>query len=725
VRLAVDARSGLARAVLEQRFVNPHAEALRVSYLMPLPVDGALAGYAIRIGSRRITGEVDRIQAARERFERALLDGRSAGLVDQERPNFFTLELGNIPPGGEVVAELTIDQRLAWLGEGAWEWRFPTAVAPRYLGAEGRIPDAEHVMVDVADAPLAARAAVTLRVRDSLPDERGPVSPSHPITVVAATAGCEVSIDPAALDRDVVVRWHVAGAAGPGLALDTARPPEGHERAGAAYGLLTVVPPATEAGVGVLPRDVIVLIDTSGSMEGKPLAQAKTVARALVQSLGDADQLEMIAFASEPQRWRRAPERATEPARRAALAWLHGLQAGGATEMREAITRALRPLRGDAQRQVLLVTDGLIGFEREIVAAVAQDLPGGSRLHTVGVGSSVNRALTAPAARAGRGLEVVLGVDEAVTRPVARLLAATQAPVLTEVTLSGSALRGQAPAALPDVCAGAPLRAALELSPDGGDLVVRGRTSAGVWEDRLAVPANAPGQGTAAVLSLYGREAVEDLEVRSAAGDRAVDAEIERLGLEFQIATRLTSWVAVAEEPSVDPTRPIRRERMPHTLPHGMSIEALGLRGQALAMGVGRGAHEARLSLRLSGPVTGDVPFTAGVLRSVVLGSLQRASRDPRLQARLVLRKGRVLTFEIAGVETFEWEPCDVTVVWPHGSMLKSEVIAPHTTAPGPVPDGGTVRLTIELGKDGPAGLPRYLTIGGPDGTVLIPVRGA
>src|SRR5688572_8476996 len=261
VTLAVDAGGGLARAVLEQRFVNPHAEPLRVSYLVPLPVDGALAGYAIRVGDRRIVGEVDRIRVARERFETALVEGRTAGFVDQERPNLFTLELGNVPPGAEVVAELTIDQRLVWLDESAWEWRFPTVVAPRYLGADGRVPDAERVTVDVTEAPVAAQANVTVLVRDALPDGRAPLSPSHSLTAAPGPSGWQVRIEGAALDRDLVVRWRTAGAAA-AVALDAARPPEGHARADAAYGLLTLVPPAPEAGVAPMPRDLILLLDT-------------------------------------------------------------------------------------------------------------------------------------------------------------------------------------------------------------------------------------------------------------------------------------------------------------------------------------------------------------------------------------------------------------------------------------------------------------------------------
>lgn len=694
--------------MLEQRFVNPHAEPLRVSYLVPLPVDGALAGYAIRVGDRRIVGEVDRIRVARERFETALIEGRTAGLVDQERPNLFTLELGNVPPGAEVVAELSIDQRLAWLDERAWEWRFPTVVAPRYLGADGRVPDAERVTVDVTDAPVAAQATVTLLVRDALPDGRAPLSPSNSLTAAPGPSGWQVRIEGAALDRDLVVRWRTAGAAA-AVALDAARPPEGHARADAAYGLLTLVPPAPEAGAAAVPRDLIVLLDTSGSMAGEPLAQARTFARALVQGLAETDRLEMIAFASAPRRWRRGAEPATAAARADALAWLDGLVAEGSTEMRQAILGALRPLRRDAQRQVVLVTDGLVGFEHEIVAAVAQDLPAGSRLHVVGVGSGVNRGLTAPAARAGRGVEVVVGLDEAVTPAVARLLAATQSPLLTDIRLSGAALRAYVPAALPDVHAGAPLRAALELAPEGGEILVRARTATGTWEARVVAPALSSAAGNAAVISLYGREAVEDLEVRRAAGSASVDAEVERLGLQFQIATRRTSWVAIDEEPSVDPTRPTRRERMPHALPHGMSIEGLGLRRGSSTRGALGGVSPSstrEIVMRLSAASEMDLEMPA-FLRT----PWAPRSFGPHLVAHLILRKGRELTFEIIPDPGTAWECDAIHVSWAGGPSLAAEIVEAHTTARGPVPFPGLIRLSVRLAGDGPEAPPHEIVV--------------
>ena len=222
----------------------------------------------------------------------------------------------------------------------------------------------------------------------------------------------------------------------------------------------------------------------------------------------------------------------------------------------------------------------MIGFEQQVVAAICDGLPASSRLHTVGVGSAVNRSLTGPAARAGHGIEVIVGLGEDPERAASRLSARTDAPLLVDLVLGGSTLLDHAPARLPDLFAGAPALVGVSLRPEGGELTVRGRTLEGTWEQRLSVAPILQGQGNPAVVALYGREAIEDMELRLAAGGdaREIDHQIERMGVDFQIATRLTSWVAVSTERTVDPGDPLRRERMPHALPHGMSAEGLGLR---------------------------------------------------------------------------------------------------------------------------------------------------
>jgi Ca-activated chloride channel family protein len=579
--IRVDARGGLARVAIEQRFENTHAETLAVSYRMPLPADGAVSGYAFRIGERRIVGEVDRRSAARERFEQAIVDGRRAALVEQERSSLFTQEIHGIPPGAELVAELVVDQRLAWLDEGAWEWRFPTAAAPRYLGSPGSVTDAESVNLDVADAPLPARFSLVLSVRDVLAPGRNPESPSHPLSFTAQRV--TLAAGEAPLDRDVVVRWAVARPAA-GVTLDVARPatPRGEQR-DAAHALLTLVPPLPERRPLPVPRDLVLLLDRSGSMRGSPLLQAQRVCAALVDGLGEADRLEVVAFAVGAERWRPEPTPATPEARREALAWIAERDAAGGTEMRTGILEALATSRTDAQRQVVVVSDGLIGFEQETVSDILARLPPESRLHTVGVGSAPNRSFTAAAARAGRGVEVIIGPGEDAERAARQILARTRAPLIVDLVIEGSALEACVPERLPDLFAGAPALVAARLRAEGGELVVRGRTADGRWEQRVLVPRTEPGEGSPTVTALFGRESVEDAEMRLCAGGspREIDPLVERLGLDFQIATRLTSWVAVDAEPAVDPGAPLRAVRVPQQLAHGLSAEGLGLRAPA------------------------------------------------------------------------------------------------------------------------------------------------
>jgi len=725
-RLTASAAGGLCRVLLEQRFRNPHAEPLRVTYLFPLPHDGAVSGFAFRLGQHRVVGEVDRVASARRRFEEALLEGRSAGLLEQVRGSVFTQELGNLPPGAEVVAEITVDQRLAWLPEGAWEWRFPTAVAPRYQGAEGRVPDAARLQVPVAEGGLPARLRLSLEVADRLPPGGALTSPAHPLRTdghgpaCRATLGAEEGVP---LDRDVAIRWPAA-APTVGASLAAALAPQGGRLAGRAFGLVTLVPPRPGA-VRALPRDLVVLLDTSGSMSGEPLRQAVGVVSALVESLGEADRLELLEFSDVPRRWKGRPVAATPRARREALAWLAGLEAGGSTEMGAALLEALRPLRAEAQRQVVLVTDGEIGFEDEILRTVIERLPAGSRLHAVAVGDAANRSLTGPAARAGRGVEVTIGLDEPAPAAAARLLARTVAPVVTEVEVTGDALAGVATARVPDLFAGAPTLVPVELAAAGGALTVRGRTADGWFEQTLEVapPAAAPGGGPLA--ALYGREAVEEQELIAALDrDRdGADAAIERLGLAFQLATRRTAWVAVSDEATVDPRQPTRREVVPQELPHGMSVAGLGLRRAAsLAMPMGGTvasvawptaaadlAFEAAASreLRRAAPsapppikararkeaLREEVDEWAGPASSLPEGGGPEAPR--LLPGRLVLATPDRLVIEVEVVGgPLDWDPTGPVLL--DGLLLGGcAVDLDASTAAGRVAAGRTVRLVL------------------------------
>lgn len=585
--LTANAKAGVVQVTLKQTFHNPHAEPLRVTYSLPLPADGAVSGFAFVMGDQRIVGEVDTKQQARRRFEDAVLEGRTAAILDQERTSLFTQEVGNVPPRTSIDCEIVIDQKLAWLPDGFWEWRFPTVVAPRYLGEPGRVADHAKVTVDVADRALPVKLSLGLTIRDALADGFRPESPSHPLHTVRGLAAFDVTFADdagASLDRDVVVRWKAAQLT-VGVELDVARPSKGNASTNA-YGLLTLVPPAAEAKMSAVARDLIVLLDTSGSMSGQPLDQARRFTAALIDSLNERDTLELIEFSSQPRRWKAQAVAATPDHRKDAQRWLSKLSASGGTEMARGIIEALSPLRQESQRQVVLITDGLIGSEHEVLSAIAHRLPSGSRVHTIGVGSGVNRSLTQPAARAGRGVELVMGLGEDVEVSIRRLLSRTVAPLITDVQLSGEALVMSAPQRLPDVYAGAPALLSMKLSASGGLLTVRGRTAVGDFEETVQVPASEFGHGSRSVTTLFARELVEDLETQRIT-DRGtqVDQPITALGLDFQISTRLTSWVAISEQLTIDPRLPKRNVTQPQELAYGLSAEGVGLRpAQPVAM---------------------------------------------------------------------------------------------------------------------------------------------
>jgi Ca-activated chloride channel family protein len=565
------ARGGIARLVLEQRFENRLAETLHVTYRMPLPADGAVSGYAFVIAGRTVIGRVQRKREARERFEHAVAAGHTAALLEQERADIFTQSIGNLPAGQALTARIAIDQRLTWLPEGEWELRFPTVVGPRYVAAADRPEDVRGTQVATTLGGVATRIRIAIAIRDKLAAGRTPSSPSHALVTGSDGATELRDLAGARLDRDLVLRWPVAGPTA-GMSLAMMRP----ERSDDCFGLVTIVPPAPTARPRALPRDLIVLIDTSGSMAGLPLDKAKQVVALLIESLGDSDRLELVEFSSEPRRYKPAPVAATRGEKQAALHWLRGLSAAGGTEMRTAVIAALQLLRPGAQRQVVIATDGYIGGEDRLVAALLAGLPGSCRLHFVGIGSSVNRSLATAMARAGRGAEVICDLDADAERAARRLLDRTRSPVLTDITLDGSAVIAWAPEAVPDVYAGSPVIAAVQLG--AGELVVRGRTADGVWERRLHVGMPRPGDGDPAILALFGRERVADLEARGFAG-KDCDAEIERTGLAFQIATRLTPFVAVDESRKVRPA--VRHEAVPQELPYGTTAAAFGLRPAA------------------------------------------------------------------------------------------------------------------------------------------------
>ncbi len=702
---ALEARAdgGVAATVLRQHYQNPYAEPLEVLYTLPLPADGSVTGYTITIGERVIRGEVRPREEARQEYERALIEGRTAGLLEQDRADTFTQKLGSLPAGLEVAVEIETLQPLGFLPAAderppRWEYRFPTVVGVRYQGAPGRVPDAERLDPDRADGggtPLRLDATLLI-AGDGMP-EPAPHAPHHDVELAEEPHGTRVTLREAArLDRDLVIRWTAARdevgvrlVEGPGLDGDDGR-----------YALLSVTPPRGVAQA--LPRDLTLLIDASGSMDGQPIRRAREISERLVRSLEPGDRFEILAFASEPRRLVDGTLEATPETIELAVRRLRGLRAGGGTEMASAITEALRPLRPDSQRQVVLLTDGYVGFEGEVIQSALQRLRPGARVHTVGIGSAPGRTLTRALARAGRGVEVLVGDDDGIDEAAGRLLRATVRPVLTELEVRGSAVAGVAPQRPGDVFAGEPRLLALELEPAGGTVEVRGRLAGSdePWVQVVEVPST-QGESDAALPAgaLYGRETIEDIELRLVADagsgkSEAIESEIEAVAMRHRIASRRTSLVAVAEEPSVDPRKPRRRERLPVELPAEVSAEGVGLTGFAAPM--------LRKTMHLG--------VTRVLLREPTVEYSADSEPPPsRIVARLIERRDDLLVIEFEVAEDGFRLPGPGTTVTVQPLMAGecfAQIDSKLSSEPGPHAAGLTVRLALRLSDGDPGSVP-------------------
>ncbi|HKA38017.1 MAG TPA: marine proteobacterial sortase target protein, partial [Thermoanaerobaculia bacterium] len=501
----------VARASVRQRFANTAGDCVEGVYVFPLPENAAVDRMRMTAGQRVIEAEIRERVEAKKIYEQAKADGKKASLLEQERPNIFTASVASIGPNETVQIEIEYQETLRF-DEGKFHLRFPMVVAPRY--------DPGSVSPDPAVAAAAAVAsAVGLR---AMPDARivpavmrpgepgvNPVrlqveletgvrlrkldSSTH--TVAAApigdTAYSVAMAAPAAADRDFVLEWEPDLGNRPRPALFT------ENLDGQIYTVLVMLPPAAASVPAArLPRETIFILDTSGSMYGDSIEQARKSLFFALDRLNQEDRFNIIEFNSSMSRlWdesRRALPGSVEEAKR----WVAKLQANGGTEMLPALRAALEGAGdGGEVRQVVFVTDGGVGNEEELFRYIREHL-GRSRLFTVGIGSAPNSHFMTKAAEFGRGTFTYVGSPTEVEAKMGALFRKLESPVLTDVRLDWDDAAVEAwPAKIPDLYAGEPLVVAAKLSRTGGGVLVSGERAGVRWSERVPLSATAGDSG--------------------------------------------------------------------------------------------------------------------------------------------------------------------------------------------------------------------------------------
>ena len=575
----------VARAVVKQTYRNPYDEWFEGIYVFPLPENAAVDHLRMKVGERVIEGDIKERQAARAQYEQAKSTGRRAALVEQERPNMFTTSVANIPPRGEITVEIEYQQTLRF-DSGNFSLRFPMVVGPRYIPGtptEGRghgwapntdqVGDASRITPPVLNpAHHAPSNPVRLKV---VLDAGVPLarvdSAYHPITQREAEGGgriVELAAGEVPANKDFELKWTPAAGHVPSAALFTEQSGDRH------YALLMVMPPAKEVAAARLPREVIFVIDTSGSMSGSSLAQAKEALALAVSRLDERDSFNVIEFNSYAKALYPEARQAHADNRANAVRFVRGLQSQGGTEMALALNLALNGRENPGRvRQVIFLTDGAVGNEDNLFKLIKDKL-GDSRLFTVGIGSAPNSHFMSKAAQTGRGTFTYIGKIEEVKDKMGTLFAKLESPVLKgiEITWPAGAHAETWPKRMPDLYLGEPIVVSAALDKLEGDLRITGLRGDVAWQATLPLGEMRAGQGMGV---LWAREKIASLvdSLRDGAREDDVREAVVDVALAHHLVSKYTSLVAVDKTPVRPVDADLKSGAVPTNLPEGWEFE--------------------------------------------------------------------------------------------------------------------------------------------------------
>ena len=624
--IEADLQGDLAAVTVTQVFQNTAGTPLNATYLFPLNKDAAVHAMTMEVGDEIITAQIQRKAEARETFETAKAEGKAAALLNQHRPNMFTQEVANLMPGLPVTVTLDYVQTVPRT-DGAYELVVPLIVGPRYEPApEPAAPasvasyqlDSDGAFVPAsapADAPPATgqwtfgpapaypdvdgltipprinadRVSITVTLNAGMPVE-AVSSDTHRIFVDGDGAERVVRLAASNVvdNKDFVLRYAIAGTAvqAGGRMIETSD---------GGYFSVLIEPPANASADQIAARELVFVLDTSGSMSGAPLEASKTFMRSALRALRPTDYFRIVQFSSTPRELSDGPVPATAGNVRTGLRFVNGMNAGGGTEVAAAIRQAFRPAQQPGTvRLVVFLSDGYIGNEAEIIGLISQ-LKGDARVHTFGVGTAVNRYLMAEMARRGQGYARFISPDET-GKEAARALANTlNAPVLTDITLDFGELGVSAvtPAIIPDLYAGDSIRVLGRLDGEARDVItLEGRVNGRAARLPIALEPQDKQDLTAgrAIPLVWARSQIADAmrELSSpqalrtpGTSDDALERFVTELGLRHALVTQWTSFVAVSDRVVNDAPQSAVDAAVPLPMVEGVTEAAYGMHAMA------------------------------------------------------------------------------------------------------------------------------------------------
>ncbi|OWV90511.1 marine proteobacterial sortase target protein [Rhizobium sp. N122] len=592
--VAIDVSGPIARVKVTQRFQNPSQGWVEGTYVFPLPENSAVDALKMQIGERFIEGQIKPRQEAREIYEQAKAEGKKTALLEQQRPNIFTNQVANIGPGEEIVVQIEYQQTVHQSG-GAFSLRFPMVVAPRYNPApivhtvefnngagfatpRDPVENREKIEAPALDPRENAKinpVSLTVDLKAGFP--LGDVKSSfHEVDIrqdgdQAKTISLKGDAVPA--DKDFELTWKAAPGKLPSAGLFR------EVKDGKTYLLAFVTPPtAPDAAAAPAKREVVFVIDNSGSMSGPSIEQARQSLALAISRLNPDDRFNVIRFDDTMTDYFNGLVAATPDNREKAIAYVRGLTADGGTEMLPALEDALHnqgPVAPGALRQVVFLTDGAIGNEQQLFQEITANR-GDARVFTVGIGSAPNTYFMTKAAEIGRGTFTQIGSADQVASRMGELFAKLQNPAMTDISahFKGIAAEDISPNPMPDLYSGEPVVLTAELpgNKTAGKLEIVGKTGDQPWRVEMDIANAADGGG---ISKLWARRKIDDFEARAyeRQDPAALDKDIETVALAHHLVSRLTSLVAVDVTPSRPAGEPLGSAKLPLNLPEGWDFD--------------------------------------------------------------------------------------------------------------------------------------------------------
>lgn len=566
----------IADVVVTQKYKNDGEKAINARYVFPASTRAAVYGMKMTVGDRTIEAKIKKRAQARAEYEAAKKEGKSASLLEQDRPNVFSMNVANIMPGDDIRVELRYTELIVPT-DGVYEMVYPTVVGPRYSGAGAEIDSSDPTNKHVASAythsgkkptydfTLSARIAAGMPVNDI-------DSPSHEITTVTGQDNSATIAlnNKDGGNRDFILRYRLAGKEiASGLMM--------YEGDKENFFLMMVQPPRRPKADVIPAREYIFIVDVSGSMRGFPLEVTGDLMKELFGKLRSGDSFNVMLFSAGSTLLSETSLPASQDNIDSAVALIENTPGGGGTQLLPALERAMKlPADSERSRTIIVVTDGYIAAERKAFEVVRDNL-GDANVFAFGIGSGVNRYLIEGLAKAGLGTPFV-ATTKAEAAPLAEEFRKyVESPVLTNIKVAYDGLKvyDQQPVSVPDVFANRPVVVFGKYKgARKGTIKLTGVSGNGRFVNEFAVSDTKPLATNSALKYLWARSRIADLSDFATPGEEQ-EKQITALGLKYNLLTQYTSFIAVhnvVRNASAD----ARDVDVPLPMPQGVEDSAMG-----------------------------------------------------------------------------------------------------------------------------------------------------